>query len=143
MAKQCRSSNDQMVAPRSVRYFRISSLGFPSGFDIRTSSFAFAFVNEKFVAVRITELSHPTNRCLGFLTVERNTPLFQLLDRVIDVLNLKRHRSSVARRLPSRMATNSDRRRPQFILDPPAFHRRGRGLQLERFLIKFPRAFLI
>src|SRR5439155_23241455 len=128
MAKQCRSSNDQMVAPRSVRYFRISSLGFPSGFDIRTSSFAFAFVNEKFVAVRIAELSHPTNRCLGFLTVERNTPLFQLNDRPVHVFNLKRDGCSLAGRFPFRMTANADCHGAKNVLDPTSFHRFGVGL---------------
>src|SRR5712692_7078998 len=109
------------------RYFRASTFWLPSSFDIRASSF-FPLVNHQFVAVRIAELSHPTNRCLGFLTVERNTALFQLNDRPVDVFNLKRDGCSLAGRFPCRMTANSDCHGAKIVLDPRAFHRRGRGL---------------
>src|SRR5882724_4053719 len=41
------------------------------------------------------------------------------------------------------MATNTDGGWAEIVLDPIAFHGGGRGLQLERFLIKLSRAFLV
>src|SRR6266404_9955271 len=41
------------------------------------------------------------------------------------------------------MTTNSDRYRSDVVLNPAAFHGRGRGFQLERFLIELSCAFLV
>src|SRR6266404_8958657 len=100
-------------------------------------------MNEQLVPVGITELRHPADGCFGFLHVEGDTALFQLRVDTVKILHFKRDRSSVARRLPSGMTANADGRRTKVVFDPRAFHRRRGWLQLERFLIKFSRAFLI
>src|SRR6266699_3163227 len=114
----------------------------PLAFVIRASSF-FSLVNHQFVPVWISKLCHPANRSLSFFDVESHTALFEFRDSSIDVVNFEGDCRSVARRFPRRMTANSDGDWAKVILDPCAVHLRGAEFELERFLVKFPRAFLV
>ena len=100
-------------------------------------------MQNQFVSIRIAELRHPAHRRFHFLHVEFHAAFLQLRDRGIDIVHFERDRCSIARRLPGRMTTNADGGWPDIVLDPRAFHGRRGWFQLERFLIKFSRAFLV
>ena len=72
-------------------------------------SFFLSFVHDEFVSVGIAKLRHPANRCLSLLDVERDTALFELRDRSVDVINLECDRCSIARRFPRRMTADANR----------------------------------
>src|SRR5437667_5882058 len=94
-------------------------------FEFRHSDFEFvrlffSLVDHQLIAVGIAELRHPTNRRFSFLDVEGYSAFFKLRDGRIDVSDLEGDRCPVAGRLPSWMTTDSDRSRPEIILDPRA-----------------------
>src|SRR6266496_3433679 len=125
----------------SVVFF-ISAFWLPLAFVIRASSFL-SLVNHQFIPVRISKLRHPTNRRLSSFDVEGHTALFELRDSSIDVVNFEGDCRSVARRFPRGMTANSDGDWAKVILDPCAIHLSRAGVELERFLVKFLRAFLV
>src|SRR4051794_17194351 len=91
-------------------------------------SLFFSLVNHELVSVGIAKLRHPANWRLRFLDVEHDTALFELRIRGIDIFNLESDGGSIARRLPRRVTTDSDRNRAKIILDPRAIHLRARRL---------------
>src|SRR6266478_4351184 len=137
-------TNDEIRTTKkdsSVVFF-ISVFWLPLAFVIRASSFL-SLVNHQLIPVWISKLCHPANWRLSFFDVEGNTALFELRDCSIDVVNFEGDCRSVARRFPRGMTANSDGDWAQIILDPCAVHLRGAGFELECFLVKFPRAFLV
>src|SRR4029077_228442 len=124
--------------------FEFWSFELVSSFDIRISDLLpFALVNHELVPVGIAKLRHPANGSFGFWNVECHPAFREFLDRLIHISHFKRDRRPIARRLPRGMRTDTDGCRSEIVLDPCATHLRPGWLQLERFLIKLARAFLV
>ena len=102
-----------------------------------------SLVDNELVPVGITKLCHPANRRFGFGHIESNAARFKFLNRGVDVIYLKGNRRSVPRWLPGRMTTNTNGGWAKVVLDPPSLRLRSGRFQLERFLIKLSRAFLV
>jgi len=90
--------------------------------------FLFSFVNHQLVSVWIAKLRHPANRRLHLFHVEVHAAVFELCVRSIEIFDLERDRGSIARRLPRRMTTDSNRDRAKIVLDPRAIHLCARRL---------------
>src|SRR3954471_24319002 len=143
-SKSQTSSNPQIQKRHRTRALNLGTWDFLGAWDLEFGiSLLFPLVNQKLVPVRITELRHPTNRRFRLLHVERDAALFQRGDGRIDIVHLKRDRCAIARRIPSRPATNTDCGRAEIVFDPRAFHRGDARFQLKRFLIKFSSTLLV
>src|SRR2546421_5722358 len=104
---------------------------------------ALSLVDNKLVPVGISKLCHPTNWCFGFGHIEGNAARFKFLNCGVDFVHFEGNRRSIARWLPGRMTANTNRGWAKIVLDPCSVHLRSGRFQLERFLIKLSRAFLV
>src|ERR1700730_9189429 len=137
-----RNDEIRMTKKDSSVGFFIWAFWLPLAFVIRASSFL-SLVNHQFIPVWISKLCHPANWRLSFFDVEGHTALSELRDSSIDVVNFKGDCRSVARRFPRGMTANSHGDWAKVILDPCAVHLSRAGFELECFLVKFPRPFLV
>src|SRR6266516_6000591 len=137
-----RNDEIRMTKKDSSVVFFIWAFWLPLAFVIRASSFL-SLVNHEFVPIWISKLCHPANRSLSFFDVESDTALFKLRDSIIHVVNFEGDCGSIARRFPRGMTANTDCDCAKIILDPYTVHLSGSWFELECFLVKFPRAFLI
>src|SRR5712691_4302445 len=97
-------------------------------------------MDDKLVAVRVLHDGHPTARRLEGLGRETNMSIFQALDRVLEIFDLKRRARSLIGRRPL-FADVRDRERilADGILDPFSAHHFVGNFEIENTFIKFAR----